>query len=357
MNIWECVGKYFSESDIDSTDSVFTNQSSTPYLILQGNNNCLIKENGMVILHSSSTNAIQYYLDANKTGQNSQPCKITFKARISDYNCLDSNISVQFFDFIYLKHLLYNGTYSLFFQSSSMNEDLSFPVFDIINSKDWFNCSLEWFNNVCTVTINNCVLFNKKTSNIITTGESNSKTITNCDDSLKINLDLCDLNFYRVCTVDNYQRPQVKIVHKDDKLSVLTNLPYKNIQIQGDTVFRIKFTDIEPGTIIDNDISIDRCVFETNQIISNHLQCYKIYKDRDTGQQIKIKLYCNPAVDHFESSSQSISDVFHYYKNFQQNDAFIVDIDVVQNGINLSGRNIIWDNKNLINATIKTYII
>lgn len=337
---WECIGKFFnSETDIND---LFHNDS---YIVLEGNGDF----NFGSYLASNSTSYLSYYLDLNKTDDNSLPSKITFKLRLSEYGHFKSIIN--FINDIYIKYENVYDTFVPCFVCSGNANDLYMPFINDIIGKEWCDVELLWHSGICTLSVNGKILLSALTDNIISSKKQN---IALRDDDFFINFEISDLCFYRIAKT-NYYKPIIKILKTDltdsTKLTVYDE-PYiyssQSITISGfkpesNMTFRTIFSSLPEGLSISTEnISIDGCTFKRDVIASSFTDCRKIYTDNLTGEEITLRLYVYPNVEHNEKSTELLSKVFHYYKNIDSNDVFIADIDIIQNNVNLCGRNITW---------------
>ena len=68
---------------------------------------------------------------------------------------------------------------------------------------------------------------------------------------------------------------------------------------------------------------------------------------------MKLRLYTYPSENH--NKNESISEVFHYYKNIKIDDLYVMELNVIQNNINLRGRYITFNYEGI--GTVSKHLI
>lgn len=107
------------------------------------------------------------------------------------------------------------------------------------------------------------------------------------------------------------------------------------------SVFTMQFFNITFGQSINANISISECSFVKDEILHYGISGYKIYKDNLTGCEIKIHIYTLPIIVHGDGD---LLNTYTYEKNFTNKDRIVLSIDAVQNGVDLTGRRILFTN-------------
>lgn len=109
-------------------------------------------------------------------------------------------------------------------------------------------------------------------------------------------------------------------------------------------VFTMQFFNIELGQrITTGNISVEGCTFVKNEILHKDIDGYKIYKDTVTGNEVRMHVYMSPSVSH--SDDDNFLNDYTYFKNSTNTDRLVLEMPVVQNNVDLTGRHITFVNE------------
>lgn len=337
MLTWECIGRYFNEST--TQENLFDNDS---VIQLTGTN---IDFNKFV--SSDNNAALTYCIDSNRTYDTQYPSRITFKLRLGSYSNSDSIIT--FIAGLYIKYRPINGTNIPCFTISDADNDAYYPFPEELMNNELCNVELLWIDGTTTLIINDKQILSFKSENIISV--SSNTILVHLDDF--ISFEISNLSFYRVTLYEKFRKPRVKIIQDGMKLTIESPELDSNSVIEKETMFRVVFSDLQQGfKVFNNDISIDGCTF-SECIANDNTACELKYTDNDTNNEIVLRLYTFPSENH--NKNESISEVFHYYKNIKIDDLYVMELNVIQNNINLRGRYITFNYEGI--GTVSKHLI
>lgn len=179
MYTWTPIGSYFAASDIRiQNNPVYSNLATLQDVIMYADkaktlNRCDLVNSGSVLLHGSDFSHAYPFFEIINTGVD-DPMMITFKMRVDIVKTTLDNIGG--FDYFLLSNdsntsLGALGVGFLDAQDRELipffidhNNSIKYPLTDVMQNKQWFNCELLYFRHKLQLKLNdriiNCIQWN-----------------------------------------------------------------------------------------------------------------------------------------------------------------------------------------------------